>query len=850
MEESFDNIQRVDINSQMRSAYLDYAMSVIVARALPDARDGLKPVHRRILFAMYDLGIRANSAYKKSARIVGEVLGKYHPHGDVAVYETMARLTQDFAMRYPLVDGQGNFGSIHGDSPAAMRYTEARLGRTAEEMLADIDQNTVNFGDNFDGSLQEPLVLPARLPSLLLNGSAGIAVGMATNIPPHNLRELANAIRYVIDRYDELEEITADDLLEYIPGPDFPTGGIIVGNEGIRHMYSSGRGQMMVRGRAQIEEMNGGRYRIVVTEVPYQTNVTTLIERIAELVREGRLEDISDLRDESDRRGLSIVIELKRGAQPKKVLNQLYKYTPLQSTFGAQLLALVNGEPRVLTLKRTLHIYIEHRRDVITRRTQFQLEKARTRAHILDGLLIALANLDAVIKTIRESPSADEAKTRLMERFNLSEAQSQAILDMQLRRLAALERQKIEDEHRQVMERIAYLEDLLANPIKILGLIKEDLTDIVEKFGDDRRTLIVAGATGDLSEADLVKDEAVLISLTQRGYIKRVAAQTYRAQARGGRGVIGHTTKEEDEIMILLPARSLQTILFFSNKGKVYSEKAYNIPDASRTAVGVSIFNVLAMESGETITAAVAVPDFSESNYCTMMTRKGIIKRVDLSHFESVRPSGLIAMGLNEGDELGWARLTHGNDDIMVVTEQGLALRFDENEVRAMGRAATGVTGIRLKKGDRVTSMEVVEPGGDLLVITTKGYGKRTPLTEYTARSRATQGVQTIDLNAISIVGSIVAARVVQKADHLTLISSGGVIIRTTVGEISQAGRATRGVRVMNLGNGDSVAAVARIAETDLQMAGVKETEVTIPGLVATPNGKKAEPNGHAEHDI
>lgn len=845
--DQFDNIERVDINEQMRSAYLDYAMSVIVARALPDARDGLKPVHRRILFAMHDLGIRANSSYKKSARIVGEVLGKYHPHGDVAVYETMARLTQDFAMRYPLVDGQGNFGSIHGDSPAAMRYTEARLGRMAEEMLADIDQNTVHFGDNFDGSLQEPQVLPARLPNLLLNGSAGIAVGMATNIPPHNLRELTAALRYVIDRYEQMDDITVEDLLELLPGPDFPTGGIIVGNEGIRQMYSSGRGQMLMRGRAQIEEMGTGRHRIVVTEVPYQTNVTTLIERIAELVRAGRLEDISDLRDESDRRGLGIVIELKRGAQPKKVLNQLYKYTPLQSTFGAQILALVNGEPRVLSLKRVLQIYIEHRIDVITRRTQFQLEKARARAHILDGLLIALANLDAVIKTIRESPSADEAKERLMTRFNLSDLQAQAILDMQLRRLAALERQKIEDEHRQVMDRIHYLEDLLANPVKILGLIKEDLDEITTKYGDDRRTLIAAGATGDLSEEDLVKDEAVLISLTQRGYIKRVAAKTYRTQARGGRGVIGHTTKEEDEVLILLPARSLQTILFFSNKGKVYSEKAYNIPDASRTAVGVSIFNVLSMDASETITAAVAVADFGESHYCTMMTRKGVIKRVDLSHFESVRPSGLIAMGLNEGDELGWARLTNGRNDIMVVTEHGLALRFDETEVRSMGRAATGVTGIRLRSGDRVTSMEVVEPGGDLLVITTKGYGKRTSLDEYTARSRATQGVQTIDIQAIGIVGTIVAARVVQKEDHLTLISTGGVIIRTTVGEISRAGRATRGVRVMNLGSGDTVAAVARIAEADVLSVISDDNEVAIPGLVQSPNGKGQEPNGYKD---
>ena len=845
--DQFDFIQQVDINQQMRVAYLDYAMSTIVARALPDARDGLKPVHRRILFAMHDLGIRASSSYKKSARIVGEVLGKYHPHGDAAVYETMARLTQEFSMRYPLIDGQGNFGSIHGDSPAAMRYTEARLGRLAEEMLVDIDQNTVDFGDNFDGSLQEPQVLPARFPNLLLNGSMGIAVGMATNIPPHNLRELSAAIQYMIDHYERIDDITVEELLDFIPGPDFPTGGMIVGNEGIRQMYSSGRGQMMMRGQAHIEEMSNGRYRIVVTEVPYQTNLTTLIERIAELVRAGRLEDISDLRDESDRHGLGIVIELKRGAQPKKVLNQLYKYTPLQSTFGAQLLALVNGEPRTLSLKRALHIYIEHRKDVITRRTLFQLEKARARAHILDGLLIALSNLDAVIKTIRESPSADEAKDRLMTRFNLSELQAQAILDMQLRRLAALERQKIEDEHRQIMERIAHFEDLLANPTKILGLIKEDLTELAEKFGDERRTLIAVGATGDLSEEDLVKDESVLISLTQRGYIKRVAAKTYRAQGRGGRGVIGHTTKEEDEVLILLPARSLQTILFFSNKGKVYSEKAYNIPDASRTAIGVSIFNVLAMEVGETITATVAVPDFKDAGFCTMMTRKGTIKRVNLSHFESVRPSGLIAIGLNDGDELGWVRLTYGNNDIMVVTEQGLALRFPEKQVRSMGRTATGVAGIKLKRGDRVTSMEVVEPGGDLLIVTTKGYGKRTPLEEYTARSRATQGIQTIDLKAINIVGTIVAARVVQEADHLTLISTGGVIIRTTVGQISQAGRATRGVRVMNLGSGDSVAAVARIAEADLRVIGVPEAEneVLIPGLVQSPNGKNLTENGH-----
>ena len=589
----FGLVEPVDINEQMRSAYLDYAMSVIVARALPDARDGLKPVHRRILYAMHDMGIRANTPYKKSARIVGEVLGKYHPHGDSAVYELMARLAQDFSMRYTLVDGQGNFGSVDGDAPAAMRYTEARLARMAEEMLADIDKDTVNFGSNFDDSLKEPLVLPARLPNLLLNGSAGIAVGMATNIPPHNLGELAAGIIHLIDNYERAEDITVEELLQFIPGPDFPTGGVIVGNEGILHAYASGRGRIVLRGLAQIEDMPGNRHRIVITEIPYLLNKSSLIERIAELAREGRMEEISDLRDESDRRGMSIVVELRRGAQPKKVLNQLYKYTALQSTFGVQLLALVDNEPRLLSLKRALQIFVEHRVEVITRRSQFELTKARERAHILAGLLIALANLDDVIQTIRQSPDADTAKTRLMERFNLSERQSQAILDMQLRRLAALERQKIEDEQRQTLERIAALEDLLTHPVKILELIKSDLGELVEKYGDARRTHIAYEANEEFREEDLVRDEAVLISITQKGYIKRVAAKAFRLQSRGGRGVTGHATKEEDEIMFLIPARSLNTILFFSDKGKVYSEKAYQIPDAERTGRGIPIVNVL-----------------------------------------------------------------------------------------------------------------------------------------------------------------------------------------------------------------------------------------------------------------
>ncbi len=818
-------VQQVDIDDQMRAAYLDYAMSVIVSRALPDARDGLKPVHRRILYAMHDMGIRSNTPYRKSARIVGEVLGKYHPHGDVAVYDSMARMAQDFSMRYLLVDGQGNFGSIDGDSPAAMRYTEARLNRMAEEMLTDIEQNTVDFSDNFDGSLQEPVVLPARLPNLLLNGSAGIAVGMATNIPSHNLRELVTAINYMIDKYDNIDDVTIEDLLAFIPGPDFPTGGIIVGDEGIRMAYSTGRGRIVLRGLAHIEEMGKGRYRIVITEIPYQLNKTTLLERIADLARSGKLDDVSDLRDESDRRGMSIIVELKRSAQPRKVLNQLYKYTPLQSTFGAQMLALVEGEPRLLSIKRALQIYIEHRVEVINRRTEFQLEKARARAHILEGLLIALANLDDIIQTIRQSPDADVAKERLMARFNLSDLQAQAILDMQLRRLAALERQKIEDEQRQTLERIAYLEDLLASPNKVLGLIREDLNDIAEKYGDERRTRIAPDASDEFSEEDLVADEGVLVSITQRGYIKRVAAQTFRAQRRGGRGVTGHTTKDEDEVVMLFPARTLDTILFFSDRGKVYSERTYQIPDADRTARGVPIVNVLSMDPDETITATVAVPDFEAAEYCTMVTRKGRAKRVVLSEFASVRPSGLIAINLDDDDELGWVRLTHGNEDIVVVTEKGKALRFAEDTIRPVGRQAAGVIGIRLARGDRVTTMEVVEPGADLLVVTTKGIGKRTPLSEYVPKGRATQGVLTIDKHALKSIGNIAAAKVVQEADDLTIISSNGVVIRTKVKNISQAGRATRGVHVMDLQAGDSVASLARISEEILQRVGVGEDE-------------------------
>ncbi|MEP0806609.1 MAG: DNA gyrase subunit A [Chloroflexota bacterium] len=816
------NIQQVDIDAQMREAYLDYAMSVIVARALPDARDGLKPVHRRILYAMQELGIRSNSAYKKSARIVGEVLGKYHPHGDSAVYETMARMAQDFSMRYPLVDGQGNFGSIDGDAPAAMRYTEARLQRLAEELLADLDKDTVDFGPNFDDTLQEPLVLPARVPNMLLNGTSGIAVGMATNIPPHNLRELTDAIIFLIDNYERMDDIALDELMKHIHGPDFPTGGVIIGREGIEAAYGTGRGRLVVRGMAHIEETKGGRYNIVVTEIPYQVNKASLIERIAELVRDDKIDQIADLRDESDRRGMSIVIELKRGAQPKKVLNQLYKYTNLQTTFGVQMLALVDGEPRTLPLKRALQIFIEHRQTVIVRRTNYDLAKARARQHILDGLLIALANLDAVIKTIRESQDADAAKSNLMSRFKLTEVQAQAILDMQLRRLAALERWKIEEEHKQVTEQIAYFEDLLAHPKKILALIQDDMRDLAEKYGDDRRTRIAADATEELSEEDLVPDEAVLISLTERGYIKRVAAKAFKSQSRGGRGVKGHETKEEDEVVALIPARSLDSMLFFSDKGKVYSEKVYQIPDADRTAKGIPLVNILALGPNERITAAIAVSDFSAHGYCMLATARGKVKRVLMEEFASVRPSGLIAMNLEEGDTLGWARLTSGNDEVIFVTQNGQALRFHETKVRAMGRQAAGVQAIKLRKDDLVTSMDVVEKDGSLLVVTSGGYGKQTPLKEYTPKGRATSGIATIDQKALKEIGKIVAARVVQKDDDLTIITANGVAIRIKNKTVKQAGRATKGVHLIKPQPGDSVASVARISAEDLKKAGAE----------------------------
>ncbi len=811
-ENPIGTVRPVNIEEEMRNAYLDYAMSVIVARALPDVRDGFKPVQRRILYAMHDMGLHSSSPYKKSARIVGEVLGKYHPHGDAPVYEAMARMAQDFTMRYPLVDGQGNFGSVDGDAPAAMRYTEARLSRLAETMLEDIEKDTVDWVDNFDGSLKEPAVLPGKLPNLLLNGASGIAVGMATNIPPHNLNEVADALCYLIDHWERLEDIALDELMQFIQGPDFPTGAIIVGAEGIRKAYATGNGRIVIRAVTTIEETRGHRHRIIVHEIPFQLNKTTLIERIAELVRIGRLDAISDLRDESDRQGLRIVIELKRGSSPKKVLNQLFKYTPLQTTFGVNLLALVNGEPRLLSLKRILQAYVEHRQEVITRRTRFELKRAKERAHILEGLRIALQFLDEVIALIRQAESADAARAALMSRFSLTEAQAQAILDLPLRRLAALERQKIEDEHREVMAHIARLEDLLAHPEKILALIKVDLQELKEKFGDQRRTVISPEASESFTEEDLISQEEILVSITADNYVKRTPARAYPAQGRGGRGVTGMQTRDEDQVLHLLAARTLDSILFFTNRGRVYCERAYNLPEAARNAKGLPIVHILNLNADERVTAALAVADFEQARYIALLTRQGRIKRMPLSELSSVRPSGIIAMSLDEGDELGWARLTSGSDELIIVTAKGRALRFPEAQVRPMGRAAGGVNAIRLQEGDEVAGLDVVELGADLLVVTAGGYGKRTPLAEYPVQSRYGSGVHTTNVSRLGDGDFVVVGRVVSEQDEVMLMTAQGIALRTRVRSISRMGRPARGVRLVHLQDGDRVTAVARLS--------------------------------------
>jgi DNA gyrase subunit A len=810
-------VRPISIDDEMRGSYLDYAMSVIVARALPDARDGLKPVQRRILYAMHDMGNRPGTPYRKSARLVGEVLGKYHPHGDSAVYDAMARMAQDFSLRYPLVDGQGNFGSVDGDAPAAMRYTEVRLARISESLLADIEKETVNWNDNFDGSLQEPAVLPALLPNLLLNGNSGIAVGMATNIPPHNLTELVDAIVYLIDRWSEIEEVTVEDLMQFVHGPDFPTGGMVLGRDEIQLAYGTGKGRLIMRARTRIEEMQGGRFRIIVTEIPYQINKTTILERIAELVRDGRISDISDLRDESDRRGMRVVIELKRGAAPRKVLNRLFKYTPLQSTFGVNMLALVDGEPRLLSLKRSLQLYVDHRIEIIIRRTNYLLRIARERAHILEGLRIALEFLDEVIQIIRGADSADDAKTKLITRFNLSERQAQAILDMQLRRLAALERQKIEDEYAALLKQIAYYEELLADPSRILGVIRDEVSDLREKFADKRRTEIVPEAAGSFSEEDLIRQEAVLISVTQGSYIKRTPLAAYRAQKRGGRGVQGMRTKDEDEVVNLLSAQTLDHVLFFTNRGRVYGQRVFNLPDTARDGRGLPMVNFLNLTADERVTAILVVPEFEQAEFITLLTRRGRVKRMKLEEFRDVRPSGIIAMNLWPGDELGWACATTGRDEFLIVTAGGHALRYTETSVRAQGRAAGGVTGVRLDEDDVVAAFNVLEPGGELLVVTEHGYGKRTPMDQFTPHGRNTRGQWALDHTQMDVTGKVVAACVVQPDDEITLITSGGVVLRTVVKDIRQAGRATKGVRVVAPDNGYTVAAMARLAAALLQ---------------------------------
>ncbi len=802
-------VKLVEIEQEMKSAYLDYAMSVITARALPDVRDGLKPVQRRILYAMGEMGLRYNTAYKKCARIVGDVLGRYHPHGDQAVYDTLVRMAQDFTMRYPLIDGQGNFGSIDDDPAAAMRYTEARLSEIAEEILLDINRSTVDFKENFDGTMQEPTVLPAKVPNLLLNGTAGIAVGMATNIPPHNMNEVIDAINHLIERWDKIDDVGVEDLMRFVAGPDFPTAGIILGSGGIKEAYATGKGRIIVRGKLHTEEAGGGKARIVITELPYQVNKSALIERIADLVRDRRIEDIGDLRDESDRQGMSIVIELKRGADPKPVINQLLKYTPLQSGFTVNMLALVEGEPRVLSLKKMLQLYVQHRQIVITRRTQHDLEKARARAHILEGLKIALDYLDEVIKTIRQSPDVETAKERLMKRFKLDDIQAQAILDMQLRRLAALERKKIEDELAEVRKTIKFLEDLLKHPKKILGVIQEELADLKKRFGDARRTHISEGGeeTTEFKEEDLVQEQAVLISVTQRGYISRVLLTSVRRTATGSKSV---QTREEDAVQYLFPANSRDTLLFFTNCGKVYPLRAHQVPEVERQPKGLPLNNFLSFEPNERVTSAVAVPDFSAAEFLTMATAAGRIKRTPLAEFDGIRASGVAALNLNEGDELGWARLTHGDGELIFVTEQGQALRFKEEDVPVQGRVAGGVYGIKLNEGDKVASMDRVPPDGFVLVVTAKGFGKRTPVKEYSVQGRYTKGVATLGRD-VARAGVIAAARVVNEDDDVTIISTNGHVLRARVANLPRARRTSKEAPVMNLKEGDAVASIARL---------------------------------------
>ena len=798
----------VDIADEMKQSYIDYAMSVITNRALPDVRDGLKPVQRRILYAMYENGNTPDKPYKKSARAVGDVLSRYHPHSDTAVYDALVRLAQDFVMRAPLVDGHGNFGSIDGDPPAAMRYTEARLSPLAMEMMTDIDKNTVDFTPNFDGELEEPVVLPSRFPNLLVNGSAGIAVGMATNIPPHNLREVIDALVAMIDDPD----IDNRGLMKIIQGPDFPTGGIIVGREGIREAYEKGRGIITIRATARIEEMRGDRHRIVITDVPYQANKARIIEQIAELVRERKIEGITDLRDETDREGLRIVIELSRSANPNVILNQLYKFTGLQQSFGIIMLALVDGQPRLLDLKGMIQEYLKHQKEVIVRRTRFELEKAEERAHILEGLRIALDHIDEVISLIRSSRSDQEAKEGLMNRFGLSERQAQAILDMRLRRLTGLEREKIEQEYDELLKTIEYLRAVLASERMVLQIIKQEITEIRDRFADERRTRIVAGE-GDIDLEDLIADEDVVITLTHKGYIKRMPVTAYRSQRRGGRGVSGIATRDEDFVEQLFITTNHHTLLFFSNRGVVYRRKVYEIPEASRAARGTAMINLIEVQKGERIQQVIAVRDFDDRQYLLTATRQGTVKKTLLSEYANIRRGGIIALALDEGDELVGVRLTDGRRDVLLTTRQGMAIRFNEDEVRPMGRAARGVIGIRLAPGDEVVSMDVADEDAEVLVVSERGYGKRTPVSEYRRQGRGGMGIKT--MNVTPKTGPVAGSRVVKPGNEVMLVSAAGIILRTPVEDISVQGRLTQGVVVMRLDEGDKVVAIAPVVGKD-----------------------------------
>ncbi|CAA9565598.1 MAG: DNA gyrase subunit A [uncultured Thermomicrobiales bacterium] len=802
-------VRLVNIENEMRQSYLDYSMSVIVQRALPDVRDGMKPVQRRVLYSMHEMGLRRNGRHRKSAGIVGEVMKNYHPHGDSSIYGALAHLVQPWSMRYPLIDGQGNFGSVDGDLPAAMRYTEARMAEITEELLRDIDKNTVEYRTNYDDSMREPTVLPARLPALLLNGAAGIAVGMATNIPPHNLREICDAITFLIDH----PEGTLEQLLEIVQGPDFPTGGTILGREGIKQAYATGRGRVVIRAKAFIEEAaRNNRFQIIVTELPFQVNKSTLIERMASLVKEGTIDGISDLRDESDRNGMRIVIELKREAQPRKVLNSLFKHTAMQSTFGVNTLALVDGkQPRVLTLKRTIQYFIEHRQDVIRRRSIFELEKARQRAHILEGLRIALDHIDEVISTIRASRTTESARNNLMKAYQLSESQANAILDIRLARLAQLERRKIDDEYKEILQQIKGLETLLADEQKVLAVIKEDMIYLREKYGDDRRTVIREG-DGEISDEDLIPEINVLLTLTNKGYVKRLPDDTYRTQHRGGRGVSGLTMREEDDVQHIISCNTMDTLLFFTNQGRCYSLKAHEIPDASRTAKGTPIVNLLTLQPDEVVTMPMAVKDFSGASYLVLATRKGKIKRTPLSQFAQVRANGLIALGIDEGDELAWVRMSKGDQDVIVVTAQGKSIRFGETDARPMGRQAAGVTAIRLAAGDVVVGMDIVEPGRDLVFVSANGFGKRTPIDDYPRQGRGGSGV--IAMRVTDKTGLLVGARMATVEDNLMMITQKGIVIRIQGEQISRIGRATQGVTLMKVGKSDRLVSMALVDST------------------------------------